>query len=45
VLCYSAVRSPDFCTHAAALAVEGLAAAGRENLPPPDGRLIRPLID
>jgi hypothetical protein len=45
VLCYSAVRSSDFYTHAAALAVEGLAAVGRENLLPPDGPLTRPLAD
>jgi hypothetical protein len=46
VLRYSTVRSSsDFYTHAAALAVEGIAAVGRENLLPPDGRVIRPLAD
>ena len=45
MLCYSTVRSSDFCAHAAALAVEGIAAVGRENLLPPDGRPIRPLAD
>ena len=39
MFCYSAARGSDFYAHAAALAVEGIAAVGRENLLPPGGRL------